>query len=942
MRIVLFILAWMLLAALAIGKPFFEDDVKPILEANCVECHNTDTRKANLDLSTAEGLIAGGDGGPIFEAGKPEKSLLYELIHNGEMPRKREPLSDTEIKRVHNWIEAGARFQNPPQIADRQLHQHDVLPIMLLRCTRCHGPQLKEGDLDLRTKAGMLAGGAIVPGDPDKSPAIQRIVTEACPPKGTLLKFFVKRPTSDEVEKLRKWIAAGAPEEDIEPDVATTKPDLLVSDEDRQHWSFQKPKHIDPPGPHSNPIDAFVHQKHQEHGLTFSPAASRETLIRRSHFDLIGLPPTLDELTRWQSHDSANWYVEMIDALLDSPSYGERWGRYWLDVAGYSDSEGGQSADTLRQVAWKYRDYVIRAFNEDKPYDRFLMEQIAGDELARYDDPDKVTSEVVDNLTATGFLRMGIDQTGSRTMNFVPERLGLISDALDVVGAGVMGLSLKCARCHGHKYDPIPQRDYYRLKAVFQGAFDEHDWMSWKTRKLDLATPKTSAEVAENNPPLEKEIKALESQRKKEVSSLQSKYYDERWPALSKAEQDEIMAALKAPQGRTTLREDELIAKYHAFYKPDEAHLKQMHPELASSLSDLDVKLGKLRRQLLPPLTIRALWDQGRPSPTYILARGEHHQPRRLVGPGVPSALTDGKTPFEVSPPWPGAEKTGRRLAFAKWLTQPDHPLTARVIVNRVWRHHFGRGLVATLDNFGIQGEAPTHPQLLDWLALEFAENGWSLKALHRKIMLSQTYQQSSAKPEPDVDPENKWLARMSMQRQNAEALRDSILFVSGKLDDSMFGPPSPIEVREDGWIAEIDDDGRFRRSVYLQFRRTETPSLMATFDYPQMEPNCISRSTSTVSPQALMLINSGRIHELAVAFAERVRQTEGDPIEVAYRLALSRDPSDEERKTGSQALEDLQAEWAATGLAEEHSKRKALDVFAHMLLNSAEFLYID
>ncbi|MEM7011249.1 MAG: PSD1 and planctomycete cytochrome C domain-containing protein [Verrucomicrobiota bacterium] len=927
---------------LATGAPFFEDEIAPIFEANCVECHNTETRKANLDLSSAEGLIAGGDGGAIFEAGKPEKSLLYELIHNGEMPRKRDSLSETDIKRIHDWIEAGAQFKTQPQVAVQQLHQHDILPIMLLRCTRCHGPRLKEGDLDLRTKAGMLARGAILPGNPDQSPAIQRIVTEACPPKGTLLKFFVKRPTADEVEKLRAWIAAGAPEKDIAPDVATTEPDPLVSDEDRQHWAFQKPKHIDPPITHPNPIDAFVHAKHLEQGLSFSPAASRGTLIRRAHFDLIGLPPTLDELARWENHDSANWYAEMIDALLESPRYGERWGRYWLDVAGYSDSEGGQSADTLRQVAWKYRDYVIRAFNDDKPYDRFLKEQIAGDELARYDDPDTITSEIVDNLTATGFLRMGIDQTGSRTMNFVPERLGLISDAIDVVGSGVMGLSLKCARCHGHKYDPIPQRDYYRLKAVFQGAFDEHDWLSWKTRKLDLATPETRARVAAHNPPLEKEIKALESQRKGEINKLQSKYYNERWSALSKQLQDEILAALKVTQGRTTLRQDELLEKYRTYYRPDEATLRAMHPELATTLDNLDAKLTDLQHQLLPPLTIRALWDQGRPSPTYILARGEHHQPRRLVGPGVPSALTDGKTPFEVSPPWPDAEKTGRRLAFAKWLTQPNHPLTARVIVNRVWRHHFGRGLVSTLDNFGIQGETPTHPQLLDWLALDFAENGWSLKSLHRSIMLSQTYRQSSAKPEHDADPQNQWLARMPMQRQNAEALRDSILFVSGKLDETMFGAPSPVEIREDGWIAEVDDDGRFRRSVYLQFRRTETPSLMATFDYPQMEPNCISRSTSTVSPQALMLINSGRIHELAEAFAERVRQMDGDPVDVAYRLALSRSPSEEERNSVQKSLAELQTEWKATGTAEEVAARRALDVFCHMLLNSAEFLYID
>lgn len=923
----------------AAGASTFESDIQPIFEARCVDCHNPETRKANLDLSTLTEFLAGGDSGPVFKAGEVEHSLLYELVHTGEMPRKRDSLPEAEVEKIREWIESGAKFENPPQVAERPLNQHDVLPIFHLRCVTCHGPQLQQANLDLRTKAGMLAAGAIVPGDPDRSPAIQRIESEACPPKGQLLKYFVKRPTAEEVGKLRNWIAAGAPEEEIEPDVATTAPDPLVSDEDRQHWAFQPPKKIEPPSSDfANPIDAFIHRKLDEARLEFSPAASRQTLIRRAYFDLHGLPPNLDELDRWLNHDSANWYAEMIRQLLDSPRYGERWGRYWLDVAGYSDSEGGQSADTVRQVAWKYRDYVIRAFNDDKPYDRFLLEQLAGDELANYENPDEVTDEIVDSLIATGFLRMGIDQTGSRTMNFVPERLGLISDAIDVVGSGVMGLSLKCAQCHGHKYDPIPQRDYYRLKAVFKGAFDEHDWLSWKTRTLQVATPARRAEFERTNPPLEKEIKSLESQRRKSVSELQDRYFNERWAAISKELQDEISAALKATTGRRTLRQDELFEQYHAFYKPDEAHLVEMHPELGEKLAAFDPQIEDLRQQLLPPLTIRALWDQGRPSPTYILHRGEHHRSGRLVGPGVPSALTDGQTPFEVTPPFEG--KTGRRLAFARWLTSPDHPLTARVIVNRVWAEHFGQGLVRTLDNFGAQGEAPSHPQLLDWLARVFVENGWSLKRLHQTIMLSQTYRQSSTKTESGdaIDPENRLLSRMTMRRQDAESFRDSILFVSGKLDETMFGPPSEVEIREDGWISEIDDDGRFRRSVYLRFRRTETPSLMATFDYPQMEPNCVERSTSTVSPQALMLINSGRIHDLARSFAERIRQTEGDDVENAYRLALSRLPTPEERESAENALQQLRFEWKASG----ENESKALGVFCHILLNSAEFLYID
>lgn len=927
----------------------FEKSVRPILETHCVECHNPDTRKANLDLSTASGLLAGGDAGTLFEAGEPKKSLFYERVHTGEMPHKRDPLSHAQIDLIAKWIEGGARFETPLAVAERPLNQHDVIPIMLLRCAACHGPQLTRGDLDFRSKAAALEGGvsgpAIVPGDPDGSLAIQRIESEACPPSGQLLKYFVKRPTAEETQKLRKWIAAGAPEEPVEPDVATTEPDPLVDDDDRRHWSFQPLGNpAAPKGDFANPVDAFLHHKLSEQGLTFSPEATRNTLIRRAYFDLTGLPPTLVELDLWERHPSANWYPELIEQLLASPRYGERWGRHWLDVAGYSDSEGGQSADTVREVAWKYRDYVIRAFNDDKPFDRFLLEQIAGDELADYTKPEAVTDEIVDNLVATGFLRMSIDQTGSRTMNFVPERLGLIADALNVVSSGVMGLSMECARCHGHKYDPIPQRDYYRMKAVFQGAFDEHDWLSWQTRKIDIATPDMLAEFQATNPALEKEIKAFESQQKKAIGELQNRYFTERWPTISKELQSEIEDARKATVGRMTLRQEELVERYNSFFKPALPHLVEMHPELQKTLDELDGKIAELRQQLLPPLTIRALWDRGAPSPTYILGRGEHNQPGRLVGPGAPSVLTDGKTPFEVVPPWAGAEKTGRRLAFARWLVEPDNPLTARVFVNRVWKHHFGQGIVRTLDNFGAKGEAPSHPELLDWLARDFVNRGWSVKELHRRIMLSKAYTQVSDRTSAgdEIDPENRLLSRMTMRRQDAEALRDSILFVSGRLDEKMFGPPSEITAREDGLITEVEVDGVLRRSVYLQYRRTQTPSLMATFDYPEMQPNCVERGSSTVSPQALMLINNAKIYELARGIASRAHKGGENEIETLYRIILSRSPDDEELAAGQSTLWKLKEEWSWTESNPDLAEENALGTFCHILINSAEFIYVD
>lgn len=935
----------------------FEQRVASLLEQHCHECHNPDAFEGGLDLTTPAGLLQGSDSGAVVRAGDREKSLLYEVVHDGAMPPEGEGLAEEEIEAIGDWIASGARFRDPPALSSKDPGPHDVIPILLLRCTACHGAELQRGGLDLRTLAGVSRGGesgpAIVAGDPEASLMMQRIEQQLCPPQGQLLKYFVRRPSSVEVETLQKWIAAGAPDHDAVGAGPAEERGTEVGEEARRHWAFQPlPEKVDIPDfaevDLPQPIDAFIQQRLEQQGLQFSPRALRSTLIRRVYLDLTGIPPTYDELQHWHSDPDEDWYQEMVDQLLQSPRYGERWGRFWLDVAGYADSEGGVAEDVVREVAWKYRDYVIRSFNDDKPWDRFLMQQIAGDELADYTDPAHVTDEITDNLIATGFLRMGVDQTGSRTMNFVPERLGLIADALNVVGSGVMGMTMECARCHSHKYDPIPHQDYYRFKAIFQGAFDEHDWMSWKTRTLEVASPAAVARYKATNPPLEKEIKALEKERSRAVARLQDPYYESRWPKLSSAVQEEILAALKEIAGRRTLRQEELVQLYETELRPRESVLVEMHPELGTELEEIDRRLAELRQRLLPPLTIRALWDRGRPSPTYLLVRGEHDRPGPPVQPGVPSALPDDFTALEISPPWPGAEKTGRRLAFARWLTRPDHPLTARVIVNRIWSHHFGRGIVKTLDNFGHQGARPTHPELLDWLARDFIDGGWSLKSLHRTILLSRTFQQSSLRtPDRDsIDPENVWLSRMSMRRLDAEALRDSILAASGRLDDQMFGPPAPVTVREDGLIMEQGSARGFRRSVYLRLRRTELPSLLSTFDYPEMQPNCSERMVSTVSPQSLMLANNAHIYAWSGDFADRVlRQAGGDAercVDAAYRMALSRSPTAEERVEGIGALAMLQHEWQRSAVDPKSARRQALATFCHTLLNSAEFLYVD
>ena len=940
-------LAWFLmcLGTSVAEVPVFEKEILPIFRSKCGNCHGGETRKGGLSLASMSGIRYGGESEePVVGKGLKD-SLLWEMIATREMPPEGKPrLTKTETALIRRWIETGAESSSSAVVIKKKINQHDVLPIVLLRCTACHGPQEQMGGLDLRTPKAMQKGGksgpALVAGKPASSRMIQRIESQACPPRGMLLKYFVQRPGSAEVRTLREWITAGAPEEPVVADVATTKPDYLVTDEERKHWAFQSPKAV--LAGHS--VDEFIMEKLKAKGLSFSPEADRTILIRRAYLDLTGLPPSLDELDTWSASDDSQWYPKMIDRLLASPHYGERWGRYWLDLAGYADSEGGVSADPVRQVAWKYRDYVIESFNKDKPYDRFLLEQIAGDELVDYANAPEVTDTMVDNLVATGFLRMGIDQTGSRTMNFVPERLGVISDAIKVLGSGVMGLTLECARCHSHKYDPIPQRDFYRLKAVFQGAFDEHDWLSFKTRTLNVATPQKHEKIKSANPPLEKKLKALEARLKKASDMVRLELLRQHYPQQSEADRTATLTALRRADNTRTLQQRLLVEKLQRVEVLPEAGQSQSVGAVRLVVTNLEREIAVLRRQLAPSATIRALWDRGRPSPTYILRRGEHNKPGRLVGPGVPSVLTDGRTPFVVKTPFPGGTpKTGRRLALARWLTQPEHPLTARVMVNRIWYHHFGVGLVRSLENFGVKGERPSHSELLDWLAVRFVEDGWSIKALHRHIMNSRTYRQSSHVKDQQVkvDPRNRLLSHMTIKRMDAETLRDSMLFISGRLEDQRGGPPDAVSVNRQGLVSvDSTENGLWRRSVYLRYRRTEVPSFMDTFDYPVMGPNCVERNVSMVPTQPLMMMNNRHVRELSAAFAARVdrlthsRDAEAR-VELVYRLALSRSPSATEKRLGVASLKKLWQDWG-------DDSARALETYCHTILNSAAFLYID
>jgi mono/diheme cytochrome c family protein len=917
------------------SKSSTRDQAARLLQAKCVRCHVGPSPKAGLDLSTFAGALKGSESGPVIVPGKPDDSLLVQKIRAGKMPPiKNERLTDAEVRIVEQWVSTAA---NSESTAPAAITQHDVIPIMLRHCTVCHGLRRQEAKLDLHDKASMLRGGksgsAIVPGKPEQSLLIKKLRAGLMPPNSRLVEASVKPVEPSEIETLVRWIAAGAPEVAIAPDVATTSPDPMVTDKDRQFWAFQPPKPVAIPTVHHqdrvrNPIDAFVLQKLEQRGLSLSPEADRVTLIRRVSFDLTGLPPEPAQIQEFLNDRAPGAYERLVDRLLASPRYGERWGRFWLDLAGYADSEGKREQDLPRPNAWRYRDYVIRSFNNDKPYDRFLLEQIAGDELADYEHTREITQEICDNLVATGFLRMAPDATWANITGYAPDRVEVIADEIDILGSAVMGMTMKCCRCHNHKFDPIPQRDYYRLVDIFKGAYDEYDWLKPDVRPglgpvsqdplggrlLSCVTTTERRAWEANNARIESEISATNRLIENKVRSIQ--------------------------------------AKLPSFLHVDRNSLKAVSPTFKKDSDAADARIRSLQGQRAPEPKIQALWDRGEPSPTYIYVRGDSQHPGKLVGPGVPSVLTDGKTPFVVTPPWPGAKKTGRRLAFAKWLVQPNHPLTARVAVNQIWRHHFGVGLVKTPGNFGRAGMPPSHPELLDWLAREFVARGWSFKEMHRLMVTSATYRQSSAvsQDREKADPDNSLLSRMPLVRLDAEELYDSISLVAGRLDETQYGPADAIRARPDGLVTPTGSARGWRRLVYVQETRKQLATHLESFDFPAMNPNCIERRDSTVAPQALHLMNNGMVHQLAEQFAQRMLREAGpNPdklIERVYSVAFGRPPSYEERKVALDGLAQLTYLWTNEPVggkpAQPDASLKALTTFCHAILNSAGFLYVD
>lgn len=870
----------------AYSQETLREQAQSILDHHCSECHSPTTSEGHLDLSSLESVLRGGEHGPVIAAGRPDESSLLSRVRGGQMPPDdQDPLSAEQIEILERWI----RSDEGLVAADSGIDESRVTPILWLRCAPCHGAERHEAGLDLRTRESILRGGdsgpAAIAGDPESSLLIQRVHREEMPPRRLLVSVSVKPMEATELRLLEAWIEAGMPAASQGPDVANGEPDPLVTDEDREFWSFQSPRFVAPPLGDSttearSPIDAFLLEKLAARGLTFSSEADRATLIRRLSIDLTGLPPEPWEVERFIADDDPRAFDQLLDRLLASPGYGERWARHWLDVAGYADSEGGQNEDRIREEMWRYRDYVIRSLDSDKSYDRFLMEQIAGDELADWSDPNQITPEIADNLVATGFLRTAPDRTFAEITNFVPDRLELIADEMRILGSAVLGLSLHCSRCHDHKFDPIPQRDYYRLAALLKDAYDEHDWL----------------------PPAQRRLTTVSSEERSDYLAHKGAW-------------EKSLEELKAKLERTTDEERR---------------------------AELQKKIESLEQAAPQEPMIRALWSRGDPSPTFVLLRGNYLMPGREVGPGVLSVLSDGQTPLEIAAPWPNATSTGRRLALARWLTQSDHPLTHRVIANRVWALHFGRGIVATLDDFGHAGSEPSHRELLDWLALELVRSEGSLKQLHRKMLNSQVFRQSTLVSQQALrlDPDNALLSRMPLIRPEAEVIRDRMLFVSGRLDRHRFGEPVAVDEHSGGLVTVQASAQGERRSIYVLQRRTKLPTILETFDSPQMSPNCTQRDESLVPLQALHLLNNSSVHELAQHFADRIQNEAGDDpreqLKAVYRWAYSAEASEEELANDLQVLAELHEAWGAG------HEQSALASYCHAVLNSARFLYVE
>jgi mono/diheme cytochrome c family protein len=774
-----------------------------------------------------------------------------------------------------------------------------IRPLLADNCYACHGPDKQEANLrfdsaDTFANDRSLQSGSpvVVAGKPESSLLIRAVRHErdvpAMPPKRKL--------KDQDVADLARWIKMGAPyPQASKPKAAQTQ----------KHWAFQPA--VEPALPAVKdqawaitPIDRFILAELEAKGLRPSPAAEPRTLLRRLTFDLTGLPPTLEEVEAFVRECATNprtAYERCVDRLLESPQYGERWGRHWLDVARYADSNG-LDENVAFANAWRYRDYVVDAFNADKPFDQFVREQIAGDLLPG--GPEKRS----ERLIATGFLGIGpkvLAEPDEKKME-----MDIIDEQVDTLGRAFMGLTLGCARCHDHKFDPVSQADYYGLAGIF---------MSTRT----MENFKKVARWYENPIGTEREIAA-------------------------RTEADKRIERLKQAIADLTAQADK---KVKAAAKPDEQLPKKLEPRYTDAqkaeLKKLRDELATIEKNAAALPTALGVTELTTVVNAAMLPRGNHLTPGKVVPRGFPTALVNGRETL------PGDKQSGR-LELAHWLASKDNPLTARVIVNRVWRWHLGQGLVRSVDNFGRLGEAPSHPQLLDWLAVRFVQDGWSIKKLHRLIVLSQTYRQSSARvgQAPQADPDNRLLWRMNPRRLEAEEIRDALLAVAGSLDRTLGGPSMPNVANRSYLFDHTSKDktnyDSTRRSLYLPVIRNNLYDVLQLFDATDATVGSGDRATTTVATQALFWMNS----ELVMGLASRLTLPEKNSLTVRQRLrhcfltAYGREPVEREFERFSRAYE--KAERSLRDDVPDAGKRiaRAWTLVGQVILSANEFIYVE
>ena len=835
-----------------------------------------------------------------------------------------------------------------------------IKPILEKSCGKCHGADKQQGGLRFDRKEGALRAGesgsqAIVPGKNGDSELIRRVETADASER---MPLEAEPLPAEQIKLLRAWIEQGAewPERISGP--TSDRGEMVVTDDDRQHWSYRPLRAVAIPEISDpwcqTPLDRFILTALAAKGIAPNPPASRRTLIRRVYFDLIGLPPSPEEVEAFVADPSPRAYEELVDRLLASRHYGERWGRHWLDLARYADS-GGMETDADRPTAFHYRDFVIRALNDDFSYQTFVRWQLAGDEY----EPDNPLA-----LAATGFLT-GAPNEMLTDQHLEEERLRLRFNELDDMAvttvSAMLGLTLGCARCHDHKFDAIPTRDYYRIQCAF---------MTTARGEVPLASREDVAR--------QREREAQWQERRGRAESQLSSWLDEAKKPHTAALRTAKIGSLPVGDDEKKLLQEQpdseaakKLAKKHekALAISDEDFRRVFSEEQRQKWDALKKEVADIQRESPPALPTALAITDTRPEPaaTFLLQRGDFYARQEPLELGFLTVLTTEKSPAEyfaaARRDGPPGRSTLQRRALADWITDEKHgagALLARVMVNRIWQHHFGEGLARTVSDLGVRSERPTHPELIEWLAHDFAAGDWRLKRLHRLILTSAVYQQDTSFDErrSAVDPDNRLLWRRRPQRLEAEILRDAVLSVSGTLNLRPYGPafkpPIPAEAivarnTKDPYPQDAKDtpDTR-RRTVYMFHKRVVQNPLMQVFDGPDAAVSCGRRTTTTVAPQALALLNDRLLRERAADFARRLlaecSEEPAQQVERAFWLALSRAPSDSERAASVTFLESQRRQRAErdTSASTDDVRLQSLADFCQALFGANEFVYVD